>query len=404
MLKKIILDNQERISKTQVIKRENPFDKEILKLNKIISFVWPRRAWKTYYMFQVVQDLIKSGEVKLEQVVFLDFTEILDKKIDFNKILESFYQLYPDLEPFFVFDEIQDIENFKEGIISLFNKGFKLMLSGSNSKLLSKELSTEFRGRNFEIFVLPLSFREFLRFKDFELKKNLSTKEDAQLKSLFHEYLEYWAYPEIALIENLQLKEWIIKDYFNVLVYRDLKERYKIDNDYALKYLVSSIISGVWEEFSVNKIFLELKNDWVKVSKDTLYNYLDYLESIFFSRRFYNFFSKQGTSKVYLFDNSFMNVFNKNDSLEKRFENAVFLELFRKYGNETYFKSILSKKVDFYILGKETDIQACFDNSGNSAKKIKDLNKSREKNRLLITFEKIKEDWVKVLDFKDFFL
>ena len=425
MFKQKILDNQEKIKNISLIKRDIEFNSEILWLNKIISFVGPRRAWKTYFMYQVAKDLIGNWKLNYEEIVFLDFSEILQKKIDFDKILENFLEIYPDKKPFFIFDEVQDIENFREWIIWLFNKWYKIFISWSNAKLLSQEISTEFRWRNFEIFILPLSFKEFVKFKNWEFSEKIETKnfystqENALIKNLFLEFLKYWAYPEIALIDNIQLKEWIIKDYFNLLVYKDLKERYKIDNDFALKYLVSEISKNTWEEFSINKIYTNLKSQWIKIWKDTLYNYLIYLENIFFSKRILNFYSPKGASKNYLFDLSFWNVFSQNnENCEKKFENAVFLELLRKNNsnlsnNSIYFKKILTREISFFDEINNCDIQVEFkleEKSKKLDKIIKNLKKSSEENlkinKKIIYFDKNFEnlDNKIFIDFKKFFL
>ena len=432
MFKQKILDNQERIKNISLIKRDINFDSEILWLNKIISFVGPRRAWKTYFMYQVAKDLIEKWKLNYEEIVFLDFSEILQKKVDFDKILENFLEIYPNKKPFFIFDEVQDVENFREWIIWLFNKWYKIFISWSNAKLLSQEISTEFRWRNFEIFILPLSFKEFIKFKNSELSEKIksknfySTQENALIKNLFLEFLKYWAYPEIALIDNIQLKEWIIKDYFNLLVYKDLKERYKIDNDFALKYLVSEISKNTWEEFSINKIFISLKSQWIKIWKDTLYNYLIYLENIFFSKKISNFFSPNWASKNYLFDLSFWNIFsiwnsNESENIEKKFENAVFLELIRNSDsnlsdNSIYFKKILTREINFFDEKNQCDIQTKFkleEKSETLQKALKSIKKSEEINKKIIYFEEnfwnnfenfSEEEKNFFIDFKNFFL
>jgi len=188
MFKEIILNSQETIKKTKIIKRDIFFDKDILNLNKIITFVGPRRAGKTYFMYQIIKDLLKDKYIEIEQLVFIDFSEIIEKKINFLSILENYYEIYPNLEPFFVFDEIQEIDNFKEGILSLFNKWFKIFLSGSNANLLSKEIATQFRWRYYEIYIFPLSFKEFLKFQNISYQKHNSTKKKWLIKPCLH----YW--------------------------------------------------------------------------------------------------------------------------------------------------------------------------------------------------------------------
>ncbi len=101
--KKIIQQWQRRIKEVSPFKREVEFDTEYLSLNKIISFIWPRRAGKTYLMFYIIKNLIKNKLIKKEQIVFIDFTWFLYEEFDIDKLLESFYELYPDIEPCFVF-------------------------------------------------------------------------------------------------------------------------------------------------------------------------------------------------------------------------------------------------------------------------------------------------------------
>ena len=160
MFKQVILDNQDIIKTIKTIKRDYEFYDDLLKLKKIVSFVWPRRVWKTFLMFDFVKQLIKSNKIELEQLVFVDFSIYSWEIIDPKQILWDYKELFPNLEPFFIFDEIQDILNFKIFVLSLYNSGFQIFLSWSNSKLLSSELTTHFRWRVFEYNVFPLSFKE----------------------------------------------------------------------------------------------------------------------------------------------------------------------------------------------------------------------------------------------------
>lgn len=399
MYKQDILNNQEKIRKLSLIKRDFIFDIELLKLNKIITFVWPRRAWKTFTMYQVLLDLIDKKIIQLDQIVFIDFSEILNKNIDFNEILEDFYLINPKIEPFFVFDEIQELNNFKEWIISLFNKWFKIFLSWSNSNLLSSEISTQFRWRIYEYFIYPLNFKEFLKFRKFEIKKYYSTKETWTIKNYLNEYLIYWWYPEISLITNNLLKENLLKNYFDVLLYKDLIERYNIDNEYVIKYLLKSLLISNTKEISVNKIFNELKSQNVEVSKNTLYNYIEYIENIFFIKKLHNFHSLKWFYKAFLFDIwfTFLNK-NKND-LWKNLENVVYLELLQK-NKKIYYKK-QKQEIDFYLPEKNQNIQVCYNlNDDNFNREVWVLFKSEEIDNFLITFEQeeiINKNWKKII-------
>jgi predicted AAA+ superfamily ATPase len=280
-------------------------------------------------MFQTLRDLIEKNFISLQDIVFVDFSETLERTIDFNRILENYYELFPQGTPFFVFDEIQEVDNFRAGVLSLFNRGFKIFLSGSNSNMLSSELSTQFRGRMYEYFIHPLSFSEFLRFRSFEVKPAYSTMEYGMLKNLFGEYTTYGGYPEIVLVESLVIKENLIKNYLNILIYRDLMERYRIENEYAVKYLIKSLILSNTKEINLSKIFNELKSQNVRISKNTLYNYLEYLENIFFIKKLTNYYAPKGFYKTYLFDVSYTFLYKNHTDYGKSFENIIFFEIQR---------------------------------------------------------------------------
>lgn len=359
MFKKTILDNQERITELSFIRRDFVFESELLKLNKIVTFIGPRRAGKTYTMFQILRDMIDVGMLAIQDIVFIDFSESIEKKIDFNTIVENYYELFPHGTPFFVFDEIQEIENFKEGVLSLFNRGYKIFLSGSNSNMLSSELSTQFRGRIYEYFIYPLSFWEFLRFRDFEIQQNLSTKETGMIKSLLTEYSTYGWYPEITLVDNIAIKENLIKNYLNILIYKDLIERYKIENEYVIKYLIKSLVLSNTKHINVTKIYNELKSQNISVSKNTLYNYIEYLENIFFIKKLTNYYSPKGFYKVYLYDVSYTWLYKNKADLGKSFENLVFLHLIKSHSDLKYkdFKG----EIDFFIEKDAHNIQVCYE-------------------------------------------
>lgn len=404
MFKKLIIDNQERIKELSFLRRDFIFETDILKLHKIVTFIWSRRAGKTYTMFQSLRDMIEKDIISLQDIIFIDFSESIEKNIDFNTIVENYYELFPHGTPFFIFDEIQEIQNFKEWVLSLFNRGYKIFLSGSNSNMLSSELSTQFRGRIYEYFIHPLSFSEFLRFRSFEIKENYSTKENGILKNLFREYSTYGWYPEITLVDNIVIKENLIKNYLNILIYKDLIERYRIENEYVIKYLIKSLILSNTKLINVTKIFNELKSQNVSVSKNTLYNYIEYLENIFFIKKLTNYYTPKGFYKVYLYDISYTFLYKNHTDYGKNFENIIFFSL-QKLWWILYFKQgTKSGEIDFYQSEKGEDIQVCFELNGeNFEREINPLVKSESSKKILITFEKYDRsvEWVEIRSFLD---
>jgi len=403
MYKNLIKEGQLDFASKKVKKRDVDFSFDILNLDKIISFIWARRVWKTSFMIYLAKELIKQKKLKLEQIVFIDFSNFFEEKFDPKILLEDFFELYPDLEPFFIFDEIQELWDFKKEILFLFNKKYKIFLSWSNSKLLSSELSTQFRWRTYDLKIYPLSFKEFYRFKfDKNLDKKFSSQEKWELKSIFNEYLKFWAYPEISLIDDENIKNNILKDYFEVMLYKDLLERYWISNEYWIKYLIKKIFLSNTKIFSVNKIFSDLKSQNVKIWVQTLYNYLEYLKQIFFIFEIKNKYKLE--KKYYLNDVWFINLVDKNNFWQ-RFENIIFMHLLQKFWNIEYIND--KSEIDFVIEKENLAIQVCYNlNSENFKREIKSLKKSEFEKKYLVYFYKernFSEEWVEILDVFEFF-
>ncbi len=404
MFKEKILNNQELIKNIKIIKRDYEFYYDLLKLKKIVSFVGPRRTGKTFLMYSFVKDLIKRNIIELEQIVFIDFSLYFWMELDSDLLLQNYKEIFPDKEPFFIFDEIQDIKNFKNFVLNLYNKNYQIFLSGSNSNLLSSELSTNFRWRVFQYNVLPLTFKEVLRFKNIEEKNFYSTIKKAKINNILKNCLEYWTFPEIVLSENDFFKIDNLKTYLDILIYKDLLERYKIDNEFALRYLIKSLTTWFTKQLNINKIYNELKSQNIKIWKTTLYEYYNYIKNIFYIFELENYFSKKGAKKSFLYNLWFNKLFWKDLNFGQAFENFIFIELEKKF-EKIFFKKNWSE-IDFFIEEKNFNIQVCYElNSDNLDREIKPFLKSTWEN-ILVYFEKeqnlqIRED-IKVLNYLEF--
>jgi len=370
MFIQLIKDNQEKLKNLNLKKRDYIFYDEILKLNKIVSFIWPRRVWKTYLMFQFVLELIEKWIYDLEQIVFIDFSIYKWETINPEDIINSYYSLWNKEKPLLVFDEVQDIENFQKLVLQLYTQWYQIFISGSNSKLLSSELVTEFRWRVYEYFVNPLSFKEILSFNWIKLEKKFSTKKVWEIKSILNEVFKYWNFPELVISKNDIVKTEILKTYFDILFYKDLIERYKIDNEKAIRFLIKKIILWNTKRLNLIKIFNELKSLWIKIWKNTIYNYFEYLKNIFFVEGINNFYKK--TSNIYLYNFWFWNLFGLTNNLWQNFENFIYLNLKKNY-KKIFYKENWTE-IDFYIEEINTNIQVCYElNETNIEREIKPL-------------------------------
>lgn len=356
-IKEYLIEFQKR-ELPQLVEREL----KIPETNKIITIIGPRRAGKTFFLFQLIKHLISNG-IKKEHIIYLNFEDPLLIGIKYNEIKEMIklsWELFPTKEKnFYVFvDEPQNIDKWETGIRGLYDEGFKIFLSGSSSKLLSKEIATSLRGRALSYLLLPLSFKEFLKIKKFETNLNkLSSKEKAELKNLFSEFLEFGGFPEVALEEEKETKIKILNSYFELIIYKDIIERHKIRNPFLIKWLIKILVSSFSNEMSINNIYQTTKSQGIKLSKNTLYNYVSFLEDSFFIFRLFKFsYSERKkdliSNKVYINDVAFSKLVESSRERGKKLENIVFLSLLRKkheLEDIHYWKNTQQEEVDFVL-------------------------------------------------------
>ncbi|OIO34568.1 MAG: hypothetical protein AUJ70_00815 [Candidatus Omnitrophica bacterium CG1_02_40_15] len=352
---------------------------------KIISIIGPRRAGKTYLMYQLI-----SRIKDITDVLYFNFEdERLDLSAkDLNLILEAYFELYPDKEEsgiFFFFDELQGIREWERFVRRVYDTVSRnIFVTGSSSKLLSKEIATSLRGRTISYELLPLSFREYLKFKGVEEDAH-STRGKSRIVSVFDNYLARGGFPETVDMSK-DLYEKTLRTYFEVMIYRDIVERFSITNPLPLKLFVKRLMANTAREFSVNKIFNSFKSEGIKISKDSLYNFLEYCQDAFVLITISNFsesLSKQIIKKVYSIDTGLTSTLSFTLSREKGslLENAVLLELKRREKEVYYYKERL--ECDFVI--KEKDkinqaIQVCYTiNKNNKERELNGLKEAMER-------------------------
>lgn len=371
---------------------------------KIITLIGVRRCGKTSIFYHMINQLIEK--IEKTKILFLNFE---DERFELNSdeldlILQAYMELYPSYklsECYFFFDEIQNIPNWEKFIRRMYDTISKnIFITGSNSKLLSSEIATSLRGRtlNFEIF--PLSFKEYLSFKDIEVDF-YSSKSLAFIKNAQESFLKNGSFPETLFLEEIYANK-TLQEYFNVLLYKDLAERYNITNTVALKFFLKRIISSSTKQISINKIFNELKSSGIKIGKNTLYEFLEYVQNIYLALTLQKYdnslINKElGEKKIYSIDIGLNNAteFRFSDDIGKSLENAVFLELKRKEFDIYYYRTSKSE-CDFLVFDKNTIsdvIQVTFDMSDENTKsrEIKGLIEACKnfdlKSGIIITFD-----------------
>ena len=176
---KIIIKEFHESSLPDLIERHEIFDLSILSssVNKVITIVGPRRAGKTFFLFQIIKKLLRQGS-DLEDIIYINFEDerILPMKAEnLQLILDAYFELYEKREtPCIFLDEIQNISGWDKFVRRLNDLGFTIFITGSNSRMLSREIATSLRGRTLTYEIFPFSFTEFLAAKGARPGKNVA--------------------------------------------------------------------------------------------------------------------------------------------------------------------------------------------------------------------------------------
>ena len=379
----------ESLLKEQYIKREGI--KLDLSNNLIKVVIGPRRAGKSFFSLHALNKNDKFGYINFDD-------EKLIETENYDEIISVINTLYKNPKILFL-DEIQNLPKWELFVNRLQRQGFNLVITGSNSHLLSKELAAHLTGRHIQIIVLPFSFKEYLYLNT----KELTTSE---IKEKLDTYLIYGGYPE-PLIKKINYKDYL-STLFNSIIFKDIIKRYKIRSAQAIEKLSEQLLSNICNEYSYGSLS---KVGGIK-SAHTIENYLSYLEEafIFFSLRRFSYKVKEQLSsikKIYCIDNGFIHAkaFSSIQNLGKLYENLVAInlkkhELERKL-NFYYWKNQQQEEVDF-VIKKGTKIkqliQVCcnLDNAETKNREIRALVKAGKdlkcKNLLVINSNKEGEE------------
>jgi len=380
-----ILDylNEYKSFMPQLIERELQVP---LNSNLIISLIGPRRAGKTYYFFQL--------EKKLKKPLYLNFEDSRLRNIAYNEIrdiIRLYMEEYGEAPKELLLDEVQNIDGWDIIVRELHDlKKYKIFVTGSSSKMLSKEIATKLRGRTLSYILLPFSFREFLKAKGIGAE-HLTKDKEALIKNALSEYLEYGGFPDVVIGNE---KEKILAEYADLILFRDFIERHEVRNIQLARYIQQSIMQNFSKEITSNSLFEKARSSGIKVSNNTIYDYLEKLNDtvIFF---FVDRYSEKAheramwPKKVYLADTGLSKAFRFGNDMGKLMENVVFLELLRRKNSkpllEVYYLSNSSGEVDFVLKeGNEVTslIQVTYE--------LNDDNKERELKPLLSAYSRFK--------------
>ena len=359
-----------------------------VKLVKILAGI--RRCGKSTILEMLKQELLSHGIDENHIIIRKYSNEDYDKSFTSKRMYEELKSLIIDNNKYyFLLDELQEINGWEKVINTLLeNYNTDIYVTGSNSRLMSSEISTYLTGRYITIPVYTLSFKEYLAFKNNTNKSN---------KELLQDYIRYGGFPLVAS-SNFDEKSTysIVEDIYNSVVIKDIVNRHSITNIDLFNRVVRFIVENVGKTFSANSIVNFLKSERRTISVEAIYNYLEWLEKAFVIYRCKRY-DLQGKSilktqeKFYLADQSIkysLYGFNPT-SIASTIENIVFFELKRR-GFDVYIGKNADKEIDFVATSRNDKIyiQVCKELPKESDREIENLMEIKDNYpKLVVTLD-----------------
>jgi uncharacterized protein len=323
-----------------------------------------RRTGKSYILRQFIKELVHSG-VKPKNIFYLNKELIEFDEIQTHKDLEKLIQLYkkvikPKGKIYILIDEIQEISKWEKLINSLaqnYKEKAEVYITGSNSTMLSSELSTYLSGRYVSFEVLPFSYTEYVGI----------TKQKREKKS-YLSYLQSGGLPELFHLNEVEIQANYVKSLRDTILFKDIVQRYNIKDAALLEALFMFLVDNIGNLYSVNAIVQYLNSHNRKTNSETLSNYLQHLTHSFLFHQVqrYNIKGKailSGAKKYYLNDLAFRNFLTSSfdEGLGKHLENAIYLH-FKSRGEKIFVGNIGKQEVDFIVETKTSKqyIQVCY--------------------------------------------
>ena len=309
----------------------------------------PRRAGKSVFSLMLLKD---------RPFAYFNFdneTFSVKGRLDYDELLQELRVAYGETKTI-LFDEIQNLPKWELFVNRLHREGYNLVLTGSNARLLSRELSTALTGRHIPIELLPFNFKEYLRAKQYEFSHNklLLPEEKGKFLSLLEQYFVSGGYPEVT-VKNLDPKGYL-DVLFDSVLFKDVVKRHKVRFTGKIDNLGSYLINNVSKQYSLRK----LTNILGFRSGVTLEKYISYLTEAYIIFSLHRYSCKAGErlkspKKVYAVDNGFITAKAVQHSPDagKLLENLVFTEMI-KQGNKPnrdifYYETRNNREVDFIV-------------------------------------------------------
>lgn len=382
-------------------------------VRKAITLIGMRRSGKTWLLYQHIQHSLSQGLSK-KAILYINFE---DERLvglqgkNLQSLLDAYFELYPSHvnEPLqFYFDEIQNVPDWEKFIRRLLDtRQIELYITGSSAKLLSKEIATELRGRSLTREVFPFNFGEYLQFHQVTVDlERITSKQRAVVLHHLKNYLRLGGFPE-----TLGTSEWvhreILQSYIQIVLYRDIVERHKITSIAVLERWIIHCMQNSASPLSINKVYNHFKSIGLQVSKNSLYEWLDFFADAYciFPINCFDLSERKASlkpKKIYAIDPGLITAFAvlPETTLGATLETAVFRALREQTDRIYYYMTKQNYEVDFLtqsLAGKISLFQVSISikDQGTRTRELRALSLAMEELQLsegiIITLEEEEE-------------
>ena len=383
IIKQCLMNKQREIDEAEIVNRPIEFEP-----NGNYVIVGVRHAGKSYMLYQRVRQLQAEGK-GWDEILFIDFE---DERLaefqaeDFNSLLEAHLELYGK-KPVVFLDEVQNIPYWDKFVRRLADAKYHVYVTGSNAKMLSKDVATTLGGRFFILDAYPYSLKEYLTAQHVELKEHwqYDTVQRSEVKRHLNEYFYYGGLPEILSFNN---KRAMLSSLYQKIYLGDICARNKIKNERVMNILIKKMAESVKQPLSFNRLKNIIVSTGSPISVPTTIDYAGFAADSWLVLPMENevgkLAEKEMQKKYYFIDNGLLNLFliNPDTSL---LENMVAIELCRRYGKDNVFYLHVDKEIDFLVPDAKLAIQTSYS--------IKDLSTKDREIPPLVKYSKQHPDW-----------
>lgn len=356
LFRAIISENQEFIGSIPLVERPLHLEE-----SGNYVFVGVRQAGKSYLLYQRVKELLGCG-INLHDIVYVNFD---DERLlgmttdDFDLILQAYYSMHGG-QPIFFFDEIQNVDGWANFARRLANQKHRVYVTGSNAKMLSRDIETVLGGRYLSVYVFTYSFEEYLKAIGISVSGGSQYGRKAnELQRHFRTYFEWGGFPELV---NFREKRVWLNSLYNRIFFNNLVVRHKVKNEDSLRMCIRRLAESVMQPCSLNRLSNLVKSTGMPCSPSTVMEYVRYLQEscllISLDNYASKFVDKETVKKHYFIDNGLLHLFINNPDTAL-LENLCAINLYKRYGKGVYYFN-RNIEVDFYVPDEKLAIQASF--------------------------------------------